>query len=484
MPRRDARIRSIRSIPLTGLVLIAACAVNPATGRRQLSLISESREIEIGREADGDITSSLGLAGSPDLQDFVRGIGADLAARSERPNLPWSFKLVDDPAVNAFALPGGFIFVTRGILASLNSEAELAGVLGHEIGHVTAKHSVSRMSRQQLQQIGLGVGMAVSSDVRRFGDVVTGGFQLLNLSYSRGDESQSDELGIRYMTRAGYDLHALGGVFRTLALVAGGEGRVPQWRSTHPDPENREVRVEGIIAESGQDYSGFVVEGDSYLRRLQGLMYGSNPREGYFRGVVFKHPELAFTLRFPAGWRGVNQKTQVVGVSPREDAVLVLSIDSDARGVERALDDFLSQTGMVVGRVSTSSIGGFPAARAPFRLQSADSSLEGDVAFVDYGGAVYRLIGYGQRSTWDRHRGAVAEAIESFGELREPAALGVQPWRLEIVEVPSAMSFAAFMEAYPGPVEAEDVARLNRVTVDSHLEAGRLMKRVRGRRLR
>ena len=156
-------LQRVARTSLPGLCLcVAACAVNPATGQRQFILLSEREEIEMGREADGQITEAYGLYASEELQAYVRGIGEDLASRSERPNLPWSFKVVDDAIVNAFALPGGFIFVTRGILASLNSEAELAGVLGHEIGHVTARHSASQLSRQQLQQIGLGVGSILS----------------------------------------------------------------------------------------------------------------------------------------------------------------------------------------------------------------------------------------------------------------------------------------------------------------------------------
>ena len=130
------------------LVTVSGCVVNPATGQRQFMLISEAEEIEMWREADGPITESLGLYESEALQAMVRNLGHEMASRSERPALPWSFKLVDDPMVNAFALPGGFIFITRGIMAALNSEAELAGVIGHEIGHVTARHSASRMSSQ------------------------------------------------------------------------------------------------------------------------------------------------------------------------------------------------------------------------------------------------------------------------------------------------------------------------------------------------
>ena len=262
----------------------AACAVNPATGERQFMLLSEDQEIEMGRDADGQVTEAYGLYPSDELQTFVRGIGEDLAARSERPQLPWSFKVVDDPVVNAFALPRGFIFITRGILASLNSEAELAGVLGHEIGHVTARHSASQLSRQQLQQIGLGVGAAVSSDFASAAGVLSAGFQLLNLRYSRGDESQSDELGVRYMSRAGYDPNALVGVFQTLALAAGGGGRLPEWQSTHPNPENREAKIRELVASSGQDYSGYTSGRDEYLLRLDGPGVRREPPGGFLRG--------------------------------------------------------------------------------------------------------------------------------------------------------------------------------------------------------
>ena len=251
-------------------LLLAACAVNPATGRREISLVSESREIQMGRDADPEITASLGMVDDPELQAYVTRLGDMLAATSERPALPWSFKVVDDPLVNAFALPGGFIYVTRGILAHFDSEAELVGVLGHEIGHVTARHSANQISRQQLQQIGLGVGSILSENVRSASGVLGAGLQMLNLSYSRGNESQSDELGLRYMGRAGYDGSALIGVFRMLAEASGGSsGRLPEWQLTHPYPENREADIRGLLAASGA--SGGTVGRDAFLERLDVL---------------------------------------------------------------------------------------------------------------------------------------------------------------------------------------------------------------------
>src|SRR5207249_7583393 len=180
----------MRRLILIMLAAVAACAVNPATGSRQLMLISESQEIAMGRDYDKQVAASIGLYADSGLQRYIQQFGARLAATSERPNLPWSFHVVDDPVVNAFALPGGFIYVTRGILAHLNSEAELAGVVGHEIGHVTARHTASRITKQQLAQVGLVVGSIASPQLERYAGLASSALNVLFLKYSRDDESQ------------------------------------------------------------------------------------------------------------------------------------------------------------------------------------------------------------------------------------------------------------------------------------------------------
>src|SRR2546422_2039162 len=217
------------------------CAVNPATGSRQLMLISESQEIAMGRDYDKQVAASIGLDPDSGLQRYIQQFGAPLAATSERPNLPWSFRVVDDPVVNAFALPGGYIYVARGILAPLNSEAELAGVVGHEIGHVTARHSVSQMSKQQLAQIGLAVGTIASPEFERFAGLASAGLGVLFLKYSRDAERQADDLGLRYMRRVNYDPREMPHVFELLTRVsqAQGGGRVPEWLAPHPQPQKR-----------------------------------------------------------------------------------------------------------------------------------------------------------------------------------------------------------------------------------------------------
>ena len=467
----------------SALLTVTGCAVNPATGQRQFMLVSESEEIEMGREADGPITESFGLYESEALRAMVTNLGNDMASRSERPALPWSFKLVDDPMVNAFALPGGFIFITRGIMASLNSEAELAGVIGHEIGHVTARHSASQMSRQQFQQIGLGVGSILSSDVASVAGVLSAGLGLLNLSYSRGDESQSDELGVRYMSRAGYDPNALVGVFQTLALAGGGGGSVPGWATTHPDPVNREEDIREIIAASAQDYSEYIRRGEEYLQSLDGMTFGQDPREGFFDDETFYHPDMAFALDFPPGWTTVNQKSQVGAISSDEAALVVLTVEAGEADAERALSTFLRQADIRGSGSRRTSVNGRTGWEASFTADTEGGGLRGAVLFVEHGGAVFRLLGYAAASGWRSHEGTVLEAIESFRPVSDPDILGVEPARIEIVRLPSRMTLQEFIDRYPSTVSDEQIAMINRRTLDESIASGTLLKRVAGERL-
>ena len=465
------------------LLTVSACAVNPATGQRQFMLISESEEIEMGREADGPITESFGLYESEALRALVTNLGNDMASRSERPALPWSFKLVDDPMVNAFALPGGFIFITRGIMAALNSEAELAGVIGHEIGHVTARHTASRMSTQQLQTVGLGVGSVLSSDVASVAGVLSAGLGLLNLRYSRGDESQSDELGVRYMTRAGYDPNALVGVFQTLALAGGGGGSVPGWATTHPDPVNREEDVREIIAASGQDFSEYTRRGEEYLQSLDGMTFGQDPRQGFFDEETFFHPDMAFALDFPRGWTTVNQTSQVGAISSDETALVVLTIETGETDAERALSSFLRQDDVRGSGSRRTSVNGRSGWEASFTADTEGGGLRGAVLFVEHGGAVFRLLGYADASAWRSQEGTVLGTIESFRPVSDPDILGVEPARIEIVRLPSRMTLQQFIDQYPSTVDDEQIAMINRLTLDESIAGGTLLKRVAGGRL-
>lgn len=471
---------AVTSPVLVGL-LVASCAVNPATGKRQFSLISESREIQMGREADGQISTGFGVYDDAELAKFVSEMGLKLAATSERPALPWTFRVLDDPIVNAFALPGGYIYVTRGILAHLNSEAELAGVLGHEIGHVTARHSVSQMSRQQLQQIGLGVGMVLSEDIASVGDVLAAGFGLLNLKYGRGDESQSDELAVRYMTRAGYDARELADVFRTLALVSGDpEARLPEWQSTHPNPENREQKIAALITASGVDYADTREGTQAYGLRLDGLVFGPDPREGFFAGSLFRHPDLRFRLRFPDGWNHANERTRVIAVRPDQSAVMVVTLEEGGLSALEAADRFAGSEDVRTSPSRTASINGLVAERMDFTTQGDGGRYSGHIAFVELDGQTYRLFGLGSDAGWREGRRAVTTAISSFAEETDRRVLSVEPWRIEMVTLRRPMSGSGFVESWPSVVSAEEIYRINRISAEDALPRGRVLKRVVG----
>src|SRR5205807_1743673 len=423
-----------------GLTVLATlgytgCAVNPATGARQLMLISESQEIAMGRDYDQQVAASIGLYADTAWQRWIQQFGARLAATSERPNLPWTFHVVDDPVVNAFALPGGYIYVTRGILAHLNSEAELGGVVGHEIGHVTARHSVSQMSKQQLAQLGLAVGSIASPDFGRYAGLAGQAFGVLFLKYSRDNESQADDLGLRYMRRANYDPREMPHVFEMLTRVsqAQGGGRVPEWLATHPNPENRRGRIEQEIAAGPQSFSGTAVNRDSYLQRLDGLVFGSNPREGYFKGGQFLHPELRFRIEFPEGWQTNNEKQAVAAVSPEQDASVELSLAKEA-SADAAARAFLAQRGFTGGYPTRTSVGGLPAVSAAFAVATDNGTLRGSIVCVEHRGAVYRIAGYAVEARWPGYQPTVERALQSFHALTDPAALAVQPKRLDIVK--------------------------------------------------
>jgi len=462
------------------IALPSGCAVNPVTGQREFSLISEAQEIQMGREADAQIVAQMGLHPDEALQLYVSELGQRMAAASERPGLPWTFRVIDDPMVNAFALPGGFIYVTRGILAHLTSEAELVGVLGHEIGHVTARHSVSQLSRQQLLGGLVGVGMVFVPELRPFGDAAALGLQLMSLKYGRDDERQADDLGFRYMTSAGYNPIELIDVFAMLEALGGGAdaGGVPSWLASHPDPGERQQRIQAQLDAASLDPATLRVEENGYLRRLDGMVFGENPREGYFEGTTLHHPDLAFRVDFPAGWQTQNGKQTVQGVSAQNDAAMILEL-AEATSADAALQDFFAGS---VQRVSSNreSVNGLPARRAEFSVETQQGVIRGMVVFVEYGGLVYSIMGFSPSTTWQRYSASVNTALGSFRRETDPAVLSVQPDRIDLVNLSNAISLDDFVARFPSTIPSGQVALINQIRAEGTLSAQRLAKRVIG----
>jgi predicted Zn-dependent protease len=482
-------MRRVSVVPICSYLMVMAlamvpggCARNPVTGKNELSLVSESQEIEMGRQSAQEVAQTIGIYDDAAAQAYVSSIGMKMAKASERPNLPWEFHVVNDASVNAFALPGGFIYVTRGLMTSINDEAELATVVGHEIGHVTNRHSVQQISKAQLAQVGLGVGSLLSSDVAKLAGLASQGLSLLFLKYSRDAENQADLAGFRYAANQNYDVREMVKVFQTLDRVsqASGGGKLPEWLETHPDPGTRIENTQARLDTLHKDLSRAVVNRDSYLQHVQNMTYGEDPRQGFFEGSNFYHPDLRFQLTFPEGWKTQNGADAVVAMSPQQDAIIQLGL-AGKTAPQQAVQQFLSQQGVQAGNTSTTSINGLPAASGYFQAQSEQGAVQGLVTFVSYNGNTYGLLGYTPSGKLSQYDGVFRQTMSSFGQLQNQAALSVKPARVELVKLPREMTLEQFNAQYPSSIPITELAIINEIaSPTTAIPAGQTMKRVTG----
>jgi predicted Zn-dependent protease len=463
----------------------AACAVNPVTGERELALISEDQEIALGRDGAQQAAASIGLVDDEGLQSYVSAIGKELAATSERPALPWEFRVVDDPSPNAFALPGGYIFVTRGLLSIMGSEAELAAVLGHEIGHVTARHSVAQVSRAQLAQIGLNLGMILAPELQGLGGAAGAGLQLLFLKYGRDDERQADELGFRYMLDHGYDVNEMDDVFAALQQsgALAGQTPVPGWLASHPSEPERIDAVRARIAATPLANADFRIDADEYLDQIDGLVYGADPRNGFFRDGRFYHPELIFQIEVPENWQKQNLAQQMVAISPEQDAAMQLSIVPN-QGPQEAARAFLTQQGVAGIASAPQRVNGNAGVVSEFQAQAQSGVVRGYVSHISHGGATYQIVAYAPGARFNQRARELESIVESFAPLQDQAVLHIQPRRIDIEPLPSAMSLAELQRTRPSSVSIEELAVINQIEdVNAVLPRGTPVKRVTGERI-
>jgi predicted Zn-dependent protease len=451
------------------------------TGRREFNLMSESQEIALGREADPTIVATYGLYDDPALAAYVDSIGQRLAAVSHRPDLSFTFRVLDSPVINAFALPGGYIYITRGILAHMNDEAELAIVLGHEIGHVTARHGASQYSRTTLAGLGLAVGSVFSSEVARFSGLAETALGLLFLKYGRDDERESDQLGVQYAVAAGWDAAKGVDFFEVLDRQQQESGQsLPSWLSTHPAPEDRVVRTRQLAQEvRGQ---GTLRVGEvSHKQHVDGIVFGDDPRQGFFEGATFNHPELRFTLQFPEGWTTRNTPTAVLAVESQGQARLQLTLEGgeDPMSYVRALarDAQADLLGL-----RTEEIGGYDAAVGEIRLVADGEATIFQIAAIqrERAGPIYQILGVGSGSfaTWQP---TFLRTMRSYAPLRDTRALAVQSNRVRVVRLGRRQTLAEVVGPMADvPVPLPTLALLNNIRSDTPLEAGFRLKVVRG----
>lgn len=469
--------KAVRRLGGSAVLLLAACATNPVTGQREIALVSESQEISMGQEYKKEVEGSIGLVQNQALQSYVSSVGMSLAKTSQRPDLPWSFEVVDDPTPNAFALPGGPIFVTRGLLGLMQTEAELATVLGHEIGHVAARHTVQQISKSQLLQIAGVASMILVPGLQNYGGLLSTGMQLLTLKYGRDAERQADELGFTYALQHNYDVSQMADVFDALKRIGEVEGNsgVPAWMSTHPDPGERSQTAHQRAA--SLPAAQRVSRGPEYLSRIENLVYGENPRQGFFRNGEFLHPDLRFRLRFPAGWKTQNLPQAVVAISPQEDAIMQMTFAQGSP--QQAAQNFFGQQGIQTGQTSSQAINGNQAFTGYFQAQTDQGVVQGIASFISYGNATYQIMAYSPSTRFGQYEPTFRNSIGSFTTLTDASALNIKPNIIDVVKLPSSMTFAQFVARYPSVVPVNQLLIMNQVTdQNATITAGTQLKRV------
>lgn len=484
-----------RSLLLTVLVLMLSvfwdgCARNPVTGKKQLMLMSAGQEQALGDQNDPAIVAQFGLYQNEDMQQFLNSKGQEMAVVSHRSDLKFEFKLLDSPVVNAFALPGGYVYFTRGIMAHFNNEAQFAGVLGHEIGHVTARHSARQYSRSILAQVGLIAGMILSPEFAQFGNEASQAMQLMLLKYGRDAESESDKLGVEYSSEIGYDAHQMAGFFATLDRLSGGaEGRLPTFLSTHPDPSDRNVKV-GQLADQWQrrnDGGPYEVGRESYLRMIDGLMYGEDPRQGFVENSNFYHPELKFQYSIPSGWQTANSPQQVQMAPEDGKAVMILQLGQGA-SLEAAAQATAEKYQLRTTGSQRRTVNGLTALEVYADLVQEGQDANGQAVqqilktvsyYIQYGDLIYHFLGLSTEQDFPSYRGRMITTMTSFQTLTDAEKLNRQAERIKIQELNRTMTLREAFATYRQPNDRmEELAILNGMELTTRLQKGTLIKTV------
>lgn len=325
------------SLIITTVLATTGCAVNPATGKPNIVTMSEKQEIKLGKENHEEILKNMPIFEDPDIVAYINEVGQRVAANSHRSNLKYTFTIIDSPDINAFALPGGFIYINRGLITYLNSEAQLAAVLGHEVAHVTARHTVRQQSAGAAANI-LSAVLTVGTGSSTIGDLSNIAGAAAVSGYGREHELEADQFGAEYLYNSGYDPQAMVEVIGVLKdheqfskYKAREEGaKVQSYHGLFASHPRNDTRLQEVIAKAGQLSNDSAKNHvDTFRKKITGLEYGDSSKEGVRRGSRFYHKFMNFTLAFPSNWKMQNSPNAVVAYPARQDAFLQMQAQGD-----------------------------------------------------------------------------------------------------------------------------------------------------------
>lgn len=459
------------------------CARNPVTGKKQVVLMSEAQEIAMGKEADPQIVAQFGIYEDTAIQNFINLKGKQMAAISHRPKLDYVFRVVDSEVLNAFAVPGGYVYFTRGIMAHFNNEADFAGVLGHELGHITHRHGVAQQRNAILGQLGIIAGIIISPALGQFAEAASSGLQLLFLKYSRDAERESDALGVEYSSKIGYDALEMAKFFNTLERKSAGteSAELPEFLSTHPNPGDRNMTVTKLAAEWKQklNLNNPLVNHNTYLKRIEGLIYGEDPKGGFLENNVFYHPDLKFQFPTPLNWNYQNTP-QRVQLAPKDGKALLMMTLAPGNSLQEAANTVLQQYKLVTIESRNTTVNGL---QALYVIADQQPEQQGQPAlrtmsyFIQYNGNIYHLLGVSTVTDFNNYSASFNYTMQGFRPLTDPVKLNKKPERVRIKTVGSAMTLAQAFSQYNVPQKRlEEFAILNGMKLTDNITKGMMIK--------
>jgi len=473
-------------LALAGAAL--GCATNPVTRKTDVVFVSEAEEVRLGNEAAAQVAEEIGIVSDPRLVALVAQVGRRVAAAAPERSHGYAFEIVDRVEPNAFALPGGHVYVSRGLLALVNSEDELANVLAHEVVHVAARHHAQRQARATgvglLALPGLLMGGMFGGPL---GQLVGAPFTLAGVGvvarYSRGQELEADDYGQRLAAESGYAPGALATFLTTLereGRLGGDDAREPDWRDSHPLAPRRASEAAKRARSLAPAGAGPARDRNAFLQRLDGLLVGDDPAEGLFDGRRFLHPDLEFTLVFPEGWETANTRRAVGAVEEGGNAQVVFQRQEKANDAREAANGFLAETAeqvrLDVARMDAIDLNGRPAVHALVVARTPRGDITLDLTWIVHGGSVYLLSGTVARDYSDADRAAFAAIAQSFAPLGSTRRASIRERRLRLRTARAGESLADFGRRTGNAWGPEQTAVANAISDSAALRDGQLLK--------